>query len=162
MKKGTYTQGRDASSFPACLGLFLAREGFQGIACHGLAKEQNNKEENKNNFSEFISKDITDFYDTHDGFVKEKQYLEKEFFTSMVYLLNKMYINGEANNKFDVLLDDTISGSSKGKTDVSINRLSVILRNASNYIIKYDPTNMPSVIKNAEGKSIYRYVKYTP
>lgn len=94
------------------------------------------------------------FYNVEKNFVAQTQYLEEDFFKDLRTLLISMYDSkGVPTKGFEKRLDDTTS------QDI---RFMTILKKASNYIAKYNPTNLPSVIKNAEGKSIYRYAKTNP
>ena len=94
------------------------------------------------------------FYNVEKNFVAQTQYLEEDFFKDLRTLLISMYDSkGVPTKGFEKRLDDTTS------EDI---RFMTILKKASNYIAKYNPTNLPSVIKNAEGKSIYRYAKTNP
>jgi len=107
-----------------------------------------------------LDKEDNLFMTLNSNFISQNQYLELDFFRSLKDILKDAYItleNGEvrANRNFAKRLDDT----TKNPTD---RRLLLILKKASAYISKYDPTSLPPVIKNAEGKSIYRYAKINP
>jgi hypothetical protein len=104
-----------------------------------------------------IDPEIKKFYDVNEGFVKQQQYLEKDFFKSLKVVLDSAYLeNGKPNSGIRNILDDEKSKNKDAK------RMLVILKKAAAYVVKYDPTDIPSVIKNAEGKSIYRFAKYNP
>ncbi len=92
-------------------------------------------------------------FDNNQEFIVGRNYLESGFFTSMLQIA----INGLKGQSFKGLIDE---GSDKkiGYVDTFNN----VLRRASTYINKYNPAFIPSVVKNAENKPIYRYVKYTP
>lgn len=114
-----------------------------------------NAEENK--IVNDVDPQIQKFYDINDGFVKQQQYLEKDFFRSLVSILDSAYLeSGAPNSRIRNILDDEKTKNQDAK------RLLVILKKASAYVVKYDPTDIPSVIKNAEGKSIFRFAKYNP
>ena len=100
-----------------------------------------------------LTPDLDSFYKMNDKFISEKQYLEKEFFLDLAVVLNNMYIKSGVNPSFVDYLDDQ---------NKSLGRFNSILKSASVFALKYDPTEIPSVIRNAEGKPIYRYTKYTP
>lgn len=110
-------------------------------------------EERENNNTLKITGKALSHYRAHEKFVQEKKYLERDFFFDIVEIFN--LANSSTHNEFANLLDD----KSKDKT---IGRMNRILGKASAYLAKYDPVDLPSVVRNAEGKMIYRYVKYTP
>lgn len=95
-----------------------------------------------------------DHYNNHSVFIGERKYLEQEFFED----LNIIFTRAEdySNDKFAQMLDDS------NTKDLNINRFNAILGKAAAYVVKYDPTELQSTVRNAEGKPIYRYVKYTP
>jgi len=95
-------------------------------------------------------------YNAHYKFITEKKYLEKQFFTDIVDIFQKVSLNNISNNDFAILLDE------KNDKSASVNRFNSILKKSLEYAIKYDPTELPSTVRNAEGKPIYRYVSYTP
>lgn len=97
-----------------------------------------------------------ELYDTNIDFIREGQYLELDFFRSLSTVLGSMYKGENLNPEFANLMDD------EGTKSDAIRRFMTILKNASAYAVKFDPTMIPSVIKNAEGKSIYRFSKYNP
>jgi len=96
-----------------------------------------------------------EFYDLNENFIREGQYLEEDFFRSLGGLLTSMYKGNNPDPAFSNKLDD------ESKID-NIRRFMVILKSASAYIVKYDPSIVHSTILNAEGKSIYRFSKYNP
>ena len=110
----------------------------------------------ENNIDLEVDTQMQKFYDVNDNFIKQGQYLEKDFFRSLSYILTNAYVDNKPNVRLKTLMDD------QNAKDAQINRFMVILKKASSYIVKYDPTDIPSVIKNAEGKSIYRFAKYNP
>lgn len=96
------------------------------------------------------------FLSLNKNFTNQGQYLELDFFKSFREILRDAYTTeGKVNRNFAKRLDD----KTKNLDD---KRFLLILKKASAYISKYDPTSLPSVIKNAEGKSIYRYAKINP
>lgn len=115
------------------------------LSIMGIDVKENNKPLN-------VSDKELERYEANKMFVDENEYLEKQFFSDLVT------IAGLAIDKKDLKsrLDDAEVSISKIKSFHNI------LRRASAYIVKYDPTKLNSVIRNAEGKPIYRYVKYTP
>ncbi len=98
-----------------------------------------------------------EFYDVNENYISQGQYLESDFFLDLGYILDKAYSNDKANaGILKNILDD------QNTRDIQISRFMLILKKSSAYITKYDPTNLPPVVKNAEGKSIYRYAKFNP
>jgi hypothetical protein len=96
-------------------------------------------------------------YETNASFVQEGDYLTKMFFNNLAAIAKDAQVSEEsATVSFEQALDDENSQDSNVKT------FNVILRRASKYVVKYDPTMIPATIYNAEGKPIFRYVKYTP
>lgn len=94
-------------------------------------------------------------YNNHKRFIAEKKYLERDFFESVTQIFDNV-IQGISTNSFSEMLDNSNSNN-KG-----INRFNTILKKASEYIAKYDPSNIIPTLRNAEGKPIYRYVSNTP
>jgi hypothetical protein len=94
-------------------------------------------------------------YDAHSRFIAEKKYLERDFFVSVNQIFDNV-IQGVSTNDFAIMLDNANSN------DKTVNRFNTILKKASEYIVKYDPSNILPTIRNAEGKPIYRYVSNTP
>lgn len=88
-------------------------------------------------------------------FIVEGQYLDKNFFTSLVNMMG-VAKNGN-NNQFQNYLSDENKSA-----DTTMKTINGVLEKASAYILTMNPAKLPSVTKNAEGKSIYRYTKYTP
>ena len=125
-----------------------------------------NTVENESPLSESLSKKHTELYNDDLNFVKEKKYLEKDFFRSLDSILKTKIYTGYnektktsiPNSNFKTILDE----SDNKNTAKDVNRFIVILKNASAYVVKYDPSVLPSVIRNAEGKMIYRYSKVNP
>ena len=111
----------------------------------------------ENNIALDVDNELLEFYDVNENFIKQEQYLEKDFFRSLKVVLDASYLeSGKPNSGIRNVLDDDKSKNKDAK------RLLLILKKASAYTVKYDPTDIPSVIKNAEGKSIYRFTKYNP
>jgi hypothetical protein len=107
--------------------------------------------------------ELYNLYKLHEGFIKEKKYLEKAFFRDLESILDKMYTSSGAKNtsQFVQFMEEDIAQRGK-KEFKQKNTVFNILRKSSEYILKYDPQSIQSVIKNAEGKNIYRYAKYNP
>jgi len=105
-----------------------------------------------------------DYIDNQD-IILSGNYLEKDFFTDMIDLLTGLY----NQRKFTTTLEDTgglMTGSDfadiMNDTEGPANRINIILRKSATYLVKYDPTSLPSVFRNAEGKPCYRYISTTP
>ena len=111
----------------------------------------------ENNINLDVDVRLQKFYDVNEDFVRQEQYLEKDFFRSLKIVLDASYLeSGKPNSGIRNILDDEKSKNKDAK------RLLTILKKASAYVVKYDPTEIPSVVKNAEGKPIYRFTKYNP
>jgi hypothetical protein len=110
--------------------------------------------ENKNTLN--ITGTPASHYNAHNKMIAEKKYLEKAFFTDIVDIFGKVKFGNVSTNDFAVMMDERNEKSS------SVNRFNSILKKSLEYVVKYDPTELPSTIRNAEGKPIYRYVSYTP
>jgi hypothetical protein len=111
----------------------------------------------ENNINLDVDAKLQKFYDVNEDFVRQEQYLEKDFFRSLKIVLDASYLeSGKPNSGIRNILDDEKSKNKDAK------RLLTILKKASTYVVKYDPTEIPSVVKNAEGKPIYRFTKYNP
>lgn len=109
----------------------------------GIETKENNQEVS------LFNKKIKNHLEINESFIKADKYLNKSFFNNLYDILKSKPSPAVLNSKFD--------DASK-----EYGAFNSILRKASEYIVKYDPTELPSVIRNAEGKLIYRYVKYTP
>lgn len=97
------------------------------------------------------------FYDLNQTYINQLQFLESDFFLDLSYIIGRVTEGAKPNaTLLKGMLDD------QNAKDANVSRFMLVLKKASNYIIKYDPTNLPPVVKNAEGKSIYRFAKYNP
>ena len=108
------------------------------------------------------NRQIQNLYNLHESFINKKKYLEKGFFQSLLSIVdNKMYLpsGNKQGSSFIQYMEDDFT---KVVKDDPKARFINILRKSSEYILKYDPNKLQSVIKNAEGKNIYRYAKYNP
>lgn len=92
-------------------------------------------------------------YDNNQDIIRANNYLESGFFSA----LNEIAKAGLANKPFKGLIDDT-----SDRVIAYVQTFNNVLRRSSVYINKYNPAYIPSVVRNAENKPIYRYVKYTP
>lgn len=93
------------------------------------------------------------FYANDERFVLEGNYLQKDFFYDFLTIINTL------NNK---TISGTVLAERLEDKEDPLGRMSIILRKASTYIVTYDPTDLPGVFRNAEGKPVYRYLPYTP
>lgn len=120
--------------------------------------------------TEGLSEKTMDFYNDNIKYVNENMFLNSEFFIDLEYILDFAYVDSKGvktspesktaipNKRYKEFLD----AANKTMTDRNVSRFMTILKSASKYVAKYDPTNLPSTIKNAEGKSIYRFAKFNP
>ena len=94
-------------------------------------------------------------------------YLDKQFFDKIV-----RYVD-ENTNIFDRTVDKDIAAEGTiGLTDLEKNQqrlkkrglglINSVLKKTGRYVVKYDLDTVVSVFRNAEGKNVYRYVRYTP
>jgi hypothetical protein len=97
--------------------------------------------------------DFYKHYLNNEHFILENKYLELDFFKDLQLLINKLYAKEITSSELSAELDDN---------NGEFSRLSLIIRNAASYLTTYDPTELPSVYRNAEGKPVYRYLPYTP
>lgn len=120
-----------------------------------LAIENKNLELSERTLEDLFStkSENLDLYNDNITFVNQNQYLEKEFFRDLTTILSQTMVHNVPNPKFLEFIDEN---------NEDVGRFMAILKNGATYALKYDPTEIPSVVKNAEGKSIYRYTKYTP
>ena len=101
-----------------------------------------------------FEKTVLDHYNAHSNFIGEKKYLEQDFFYDLEVIFTKAATL--SHNKFASVLDDS------NMKDLNVNRFNTILGKAASYVVKYDSSVRQSTVRNAEGKPIYRYIKYTP
>lgn len=93
-------------------------------------------------------------------------YLEKDFFDKIV-----RYVDAETNI-FDKTFADGSEEGSAGLTEAEkykaqqkkrgLGLINTVLKKTGKYVVKYDLDTVVSVYRNAEGKNVYRYVRYTP
>lgn len=115
----------------------------------------------ENNRNKPVSENLKQVYDLHEGYIKQKKYLEKDFFRSLQYVLNQMYSGDlRTSQKFIEFIDEDIK--KRGSEALDKGRFLSILKKSSEYLLKYNPQKIQAVIRNAEGKNIYRYAKYNP
>jgi len=108
---------------------------------------------NNNNALTNVNKNTLDHYDTNRSLILEGDYLQKDYFRDIKAIYKTVIDESISSNNFGKMLDD------KNKT---LNRFFSITNKFTKYIIKYDATDLPSVFRNAAGKPVYRYTKYTP
>jgi len=111
------------------------------------------KIDNLNGALENIDKKTLDHYATNSAMIADKAYLEKQFFRSIKSI-------------YDPVINESISSNAFGKTldenNKNLGAFFNISTRFAKYILKYDATDLPSVFRNAAGKPVYRYTKYTP
>ena len=108
---------------------------------------------------------VKEFYDSNKNFIDEGNYLEKDFFRSLDAMINTMYHENESGDftkiasgrTFDSLMEEDKNVSAMNK-----DRFIKIYRKNTPYIVKFNPNKISPVIKNAEGKSIFRYARKNP
>ena len=111
------------------------------------------KIDNSNNALTQINKNTLDHYNTNKSLILESAYLQKDYFRDIKAIYKNVIDESITSNAFGKMLDD------KNET---LNRFFSITNKFAKYIIKYDATDLPSVFRNAAGKPVYRYTKYTP
>jgi len=96
-------------------------------------------------------------YYAFESFAHSDEYLSKNFFKNLSDMAKNMSkgvrFNTIQGQKLDILSSSRTSGNDSFYAS---------LRRAMKYVLKMDPKELPSVVTNAEGKPVYRYVKYTP
>jgi hypothetical protein len=108
---------------------------------------------NNNNALTQVNKNTLEHYDTNKSLILEGDYLQKDYFRDIKAIYKTVIDESITSNNFGKMLDD------KNKT---LNRFFSVTNKFTKYIIKYDATDLPSVFRNAAGKPVYRYTKYTP
>jgi hypothetical protein len=93
------------------------------------------------------------FYQVNQGFVQERAYLEGDFWKDLGAVMQSATTSDQS--VFKSYLDELNQDASK------LGRFNAILGNAARYMVKYDPSALPSTVRNAEGKPVFRYTKYT-
>lgn len=113
------------------------------------------KNDNSNTLLQHIDQKTLDHYENDKAFVEENALIQKEWFRDIREIYKN--VNGEktsiTSNAFARMLDDK---------NPNMRRFNSVVGKFSKYLLKYDATELPSIIKNAAGKSIYPYTKYTP
>ena len=100
-----------------------------------------------------VDKKTLDHYDNNSNFIADKAFLQKDFFRDIKAIYSKVANESVSSNNFGKMLDENNS---------DFRRFFSIANKFSKYILKYDNTELPSVFRNAAGKPVYRYTKYTP
>jgi hypothetical protein len=111
------------------------------------------KIDNNNNALTQVNKNTLEHYDTNKSLILESAYLQKDYFRDIKAIYKNVIDESITSNAFGKMLDD--------KND-NLNRFFSVTNKFAKYIIKYDATDLPSVFRNAAGKPVYRYTKYTP
>ena len=111
------------------------------------------KNDNGNSALSQVNQTTLDHYDNNSSFIAEKAYLEKQFFRSIKTIYEPVIKESISSNNFGKTLDEN---------NKDLGAFFSISYKFSKYILKYDATDRPSVFRNAAGKPVYRYTKYTP
>lgn len=111
------------------------------------------KNDNGNSALSQVNQTTLDHYDNNSSFIAEKAYLEKQFFRSIKAIYEPVIKESISSNNFGKTLDEN---------NKNLGAFFNISYKFSKYILKYDATDLPSVFRNAAGKPVYRYTKYTP
>jgi hypothetical protein len=103
-------------------------------------------------------------YIDNENLILSGKYLELTFFKDIINLIeslkNKRLYTGMT--EYEGALTGSMLSKYLNDNSVDARTISIILRNAAEYLIKYDPTESPSVYRNAEGKPCYRFISATP
>lgn len=93
-------------------------------------------------------------------------YLEKEFFDKIVKfvdaetnIFDKTFADGSEEGTAGLTEDEKYKAQQKKK---GLGLINSVLKKTGRYVVKYDLDTVVSVYRNAEGKNVYRYVRYTP
>lgn len=101
--------------------------------------------------------------------VNQGAYLQKDFFSwisgsvlgSSVNIFERADFD-EALSEEDAEEQDVIRQQRTPQQNTQLKGVNSILKKAAAFMVKYNVDAAVSVFKNAEGKNVYRYVKYTP
>lgn len=124
----------------------------------------------KNNYSEVYEK-FKDEIDTHlslfDEHIAEENYITPRFINDLMkFLFGKSDLTKVNLDNSIEMMNNAVSRLSleKGKINYSTlgRSLNYQMNKIMNFVLSSDPTYRPSIVYNAEGKPIYRYVKPNP
>jgi hypothetical protein len=105
-----------------------------------------------------LSDSTREFYKIHKQFVKEKLYLQEDFFIKLIDIIGEIRTSkGELSQTFFNNIDER-----KNISDKKYNQLKTTLKKACAYILQYESKELPSVTRNAENKPVYVFARYNP
>jgi hypothetical protein len=107
---------------------------------------------NNNGLSQIDNKTLL-HYDANASLIADKAFLQKDLFYDIRAIYNTVKDDKITSNAFGKMLDEN---------NDNFKRFFSIAYKFQKYILKYDATDRPSVFRNAAGKPVYRYTKYTP
>lgn len=111
------------------------------------------KIDNNNNALDNVNQKTLNHYDTNSSFIADKSFLQKDFFRDIKAIYTPVKDESITSNAFGKMLDEN---------NKNMGRFFNISTKFAKYILKYDAKDLPSVFRNAAGKPVYRYTKYTP
>jgi hypothetical protein len=111
------------------------------------------KIDNNNSGLKEVNEKTLNHYDNNSSFIADKAFLQKDFFRDIKAIYTTVKDESISSNAFGKMLDEN---------NENFRRFFSITNKFSKYILKYDATDLPSVFRNAAGKPVYRYTKYTP
>lgn len=111
------------------------------------------KIDNSNSGLTEVNEKTLKHYDNNSNFIADKAFLQKDFFRDIKAIYSTVANESISSNAFGKMLDEN---------NENFKRFFSITNKFSKYLLKYDATDLPSVFRNAAGKPVYRYTKYTP
>jgi hypothetical protein len=111
------------------------------------------KIDNNNNGLSEVNQKTLNHYDTNTSLIADKAFLQKDFFRDIKAIYGTVKNESITSNAFGKMLDEN---------NENLKRFFSITNKFSKYVLKYDATDLPSIFRNAAGKPVYRYTKYTP
>jgi hypothetical protein len=111
------------------------------------------KNDNGNSATSKVNEKTLNHYNNNLSFIEDGAFLQKDFFRDIKAIYSNVKDQSISSNAFGKMLDEN---------NKDFNRFFSITYKFQKYILKYDATDLPSVFRNAAGKPVYRYTKYTP
>lgn len=111
------------------------------------------KIDNGNNALDNVNQKTLNHYATNSSFIADKAFLQKDFFRDIKAIYTPIKNDSITSNAFGKMLDEN---------NKNMGRFFSISTKFAKYVLKYDASDLPSVFRNAAGKPVYRYTKYTP
>lgn len=111
------------------------------------------KIDNNNNGLSEVNQKTLNHYDANTSLIADKAFLQKDFFRDIKAIYGTVKNEYITSNAFGKMLDEN---------NENLKRFFSITNKFSKYVLKYDATDLPSIFRNAAGKPVYRYTKYTP